>query len=179
MIILVDQDGPLADFEQGFLDIWRNKHPQEIFITIEQRTTFYMRDQYPRELRTHVDKIYSSSGFYENLPPVTGAVEALNQMLAQGIEVRICTSPLTRYEHCVLEKYRWVERHLGYDFTKRIIMTKDKTLVRGDFLIDDNPAINGIETPQWEHIIYDYAFNRNIVDKRRLTWQNWQQILLS
>jgi len=71
-------------------------------------------------------------GFYENLPPIEGAIAALQEMtqhpsigkvsismccssicLISREKVFLCTSPLTEYEHCVLEKYHWVEKHLG------------------------------------------------------------------
>jgi hypothetical protein len=44
-----------------------------------------------------------------------------------------------------------MEEHLGSEFTKRVILTRDKTLVRGDVLIDKKPTIGGISTPQWRH----------------------------
>ena len=51
MIILIDQDGPLADFEKGFLDAWRAQFPNEHFVPLHRRRTFYVRDDYPKELR--------------------------------------------------------------------------------------------------------------------------------
>jgi 5'-nucleotidase len=108
---------------------------------------------------------------------VVGAVNALNEILAEGISLFICTSPLTRYENCVLEKYRWVEEHLGQEFTDRIILTKDKTLVVGDVLIDDKPTIRGIGTPHWRHIVFDQTYNRQ-ADGARMNWENWREALL-
>jgi 5'-nucleotidase len=96
-----------------------------------------------------VDAVFLSRGFYRNLPPVPGAIKAVTDLLAEGFGVYICTSPLEQYQHCVLEKYEWVEEHLGSEFTTRVILTRDKTLVRGDVLIDDKPTIGGISTPQW------------------------------
>lgn len=40
-------------------------------------------------------------------------------------------------------QYRWVERHLGPQFVERIILTRDKTMVLGDLLIDDKDTIRG------------------------------------
>lgn len=177
MLILIDQDGPLADFEQGFLDIWQKSFPDEFFIPLSERKTFYMRQQYPPHLTKKVDSVYTAPNFFINLKPTVGAKEAINKLIATGHDVRICTSPLSRYEYCVLEKYQWVEKHFGRDFTKRIILTKDKTMVRGDILIDDKPKIDGIFKPEWEHIIFDYPYNQEITDKRRLNWQNWEEIL--
>ncbi len=177
MIILVDQDGPLASFEKGFLENWRAQFPEEPHIPLEQRTTFYPRDQYPEHLREKVESIYFAKGFYLGLPPTTGAVEAMHELVASGHEIMICTSPLGRYENCVLEKYQWVERHLGKDFINRIVLTRDKTLVRGDLLVDDKPEVTGILKPSWEHVVFDYPFNRHVTGKKRMNWSNWRTVL--
>jgi len=177
MLILIDQDGPLADFEQGFINKWQSLFPGEFFIPLEERTTFYIRQQYPKNLIEKVDSVYSAPDFFRNLPPTKGAIEAINKLLSLGHDVRICTSPLSHYENCVLEKFEWVEKHFGRQFTKRMILTKDKTMVRGDLLIDDKPEINGVFKPVWEHIIFDRPYNKNKSEKRRLTWNNLEEIL--
>lgn len=40
-------------------------------------------------------------------------------------------------------QYRWVEQNLGPQFVERIILTRDKTVVMGDLLIDDKDNIQG------------------------------------
>lgn len=40
-------------------------------------------------------------------------------------------------------QYAWVERHLGPEFLDKVILTRDKTIVSGDILIDDKPDILG------------------------------------
>ena len=82
-------------------------------------------------LRETVDEIYTSPGFFRELRPIAGALDA----------VRICTSPLNQYRNCVPEKHEWVERHLGAEFVGRMIVTKDKTLVHGDVLVDEAMVI--------------------------------------
>lgn len=177
MIILIDQDGPLADFEGGFIDRWQALFPKEPFIPFDQRKSFYIRDDYPSRLREKVASVYLVPGFCFNLKPVPGSIDAVKSILELGHDVRICTSPLSRYENCVLEKFQWVEKHLGYDFTKKIIFAKDKTLIRGHFLIDDRPNIEGVIDPEWEHILFDCPYNWDVINKRRLNWNNWQEVL--
>lgn len=176
MVILVDQDGVLAYFELGFLRNWRMQFPNEPFIPLEQRRTFYPRDQYPKELKEKVESIYFASGFFLNLPPVPGAIEAMKTMVAVGHDVRICTSPLGKFENCVLEKYLWIEKYLGKDFTKGIILSKDKTLIKGRFLIDDKPVIENAENAEWEHVVFEAPYNRE-VEKKRINWSNYREIL--
>ncbi|MBO1114284.1 5'-3'-deoxyribonucleotidase [Bordetella petrii] len=177
MLILLDQDGVLADFEHAFLDAWRARHPDIAPVPYESRRSFRILDDYPPDLRARAEAIYTAPGFIRDLPPVPGAVEAYRELLALGMDVRICTSPLLQFENCVAEKYLWVERHLGRAATERLVLTRDKTLVRGDLLIDDKPRIQGAVRPSWRHIVYDTPYNRQETDRPRLTWANWRNVL--
>lgn len=173
--LLVDMDGTIADYEQGFLERWRKLYPGEIWIPPEQRATFYLEEQYPARLSKQVRAISRMEGFYRNLPTIPGGIDAL-VALSEIYDVRICTSPHTDYEHCVLEKYQWIDEHLGREWVRKIILTKDKTFVSGKYLIDDKPVITGLQTPVWEQIIYDQPYNRHRTDLKRITWQNWREL---
>ncbi|XP_076399827.1 5'(3')-deoxyribonucleotidase, cytosolic type isoform X2 [Peromyscus maniculatus bairdii] len=145
--VLVDMDGVLADFESGLLQGFRRRFPGDPHVPLEQRRGFLASEQY-RALRPDLEEklasVYEAPGFFLNLEPVPGAVDALREMNAlQDTEVFICTSPLRKYDHCVGEKYRWVEQNLGPEFVERIILTRDKTVVMGDLLIDDKDTIQG------------------------------------
>ena len=177
--IIVDLDGVAADFESGFYQVWTRLYPGRFVIPPEQRTTFKLLDQYPEEHHPDMVALYTAAGFIRNLPPMPGAVEALRQIVEGGYTIRICTSPLTIYQNCVEEKYAWVEQYFGEDWVKRIIMTKDKTEVRADMLIDDRPQVEGDLPPVWEHIIFDQPYNQH-VNKRRLNhdWSNWQELFV-
>lgn len=177
MRILVDMDGVIADFDGEFLKRWKERYPDKPYVPFEERTTFYVRDSYPEELKPYVAEILLAPTFFRDMMPMDRAIEALFDMDKIGLEVFICTSPLSTYKNCVLEKYEWVENFLGAKWVNRIILTKDKTLVKGDYLIDDKPHITGVEVaPSWEHIVYDRPYNKN-VNKKRLTWKNWKEVL--
>lgn len=177
MIVLLDQDNVLADFEGAFREQWRARHPKVPPVEAAARRSFALKDEYPPEMLEQVRAIYRAPGFFRNLTPIAGALEGVAALVAAGCKVFICSAPLDYYDHCVLEKFQWVEQHLGREFTRRLILSKDKTLVHGDFLVDDNPAITGQHTPTWRHVVYDQSYNREVMAPR-MTWQNWREVLL-
>src|SRR3989344_1673012 len=145
-IILVDLDGPLADFEGEFLKRWWEQFPNEFFVPLEKRRAFFLKDEYPEHLREEVVRILTTTGFFADLSPVPGGIDAVKEMTDRGYKIIICTSDIYIKNINTIgldEKRGWVQKYLGYDFAKTMVLTRDKTLVRGDYLIDDKPEITG------------------------------------
>lgn len=170
-------DNTLAEFDACLLKRWRELYPEEFFVPLEKRTTFHPHKDYPEHLHEKMHKLCHSKGFIRNLSPVPGGIEAVKEMIATGNDVRFCTSHLFEYDHCVLEKYQWIDEHFGPGFVDRIILTRDKTLIHGDLLIDDKLEVSGLVEPVWEHILYDRPHNRQVKGRRRLTWDTWREVV--
>ena len=177
LTILIDQDGVLANYQESLLCAWRSEHPEKFWIPLSEVTLHDVEKEYPREYRNMLESITLREGFFRGLSPILGAKEALETLLAMGHDIRICSSPKRNYRFCVEEKFAWVDEHLGGAWTERIILTRDKTLVHGDILIDDKPEVTGICTPTWKHILYDQPYNRHLTKQPRLTWANWKETL--
>ena len=75
-------------------------------------------------------------GFFENLDPIPGAIDAVNQ-LRSWADVFILTAPPVKSPLCYTEKRLWIEKHFDLDFCEKLIITAHKELVMGDILIDD------------------------------------------
>jgi 5'-nucleotidase len=179
MIILIDMDDVLSDFDGEFYTRWNKLHPDKLIVPPEERKCFYIKDELPEEYTRMIRDINTAPGFISSLPEITGGVKAIKEIAENGNEVFICTSPLNAYKNCVLEKYEWIEKHLGFEWTLKLILTKDKTIVKGDILIDDKPEVIGVAEPTWEHILFDKPYNRHITNRRRLNWNNWKQKIKS
>lgn len=177
MLILIDQDNVIADFNGGVASEWSRIYPDLAPIDFENHTSQEITDNIDEIFHDKVRTIYRSAGFFRNLKPIPGAVEAIKHLTELGHEVFICTAPISVFENCVLEKYLWVEEHLGREWTKRLILTKDKTLIKGDILIDDKPEITGAAQPSWKQILYDQPYNRQITNLKRLNWDNYLEVL--
>lgn len=107
----------------------------------------------------------SVPGFFEGLVPIPGAIESVNA-LRQQFNVWVLTAPSTRNPHCYTEKRLWIESWFDYAFTKHLIISPDKGLLKGDFLVDDQPHGKGQERfggeliqfatprfPSWESVV--------------------------
>lgn len=88
--------------------------------------------------------------FFENLEPIDGAVEAYFK-LKEKYDVKILTRPSVFNPLSYMEKRLWIEKHLGFGECKKLIMSCDKTLLRGRYLIDDLEQKGAFE-PEWEQI---------------------------
>jgi 5'-nucleotidase len=176
MIILIDQDETLADFIGGFTKRWSEKYPKEPVVPTDSYLSSRILDHYPKESEEMVKSIYTAPGFIFGLDPIEGSIEAIREMDALGHDVRICTSPLSSYNNCVVEKYAWIENHFGREFTRKMLLTKDKTLIRGDIMIDDSIP-KGVMDPLWDFVVFDRPHNQKIVGKRLYRWKDWRNVI--
>lgn len=178
LVILIDLDGVMVDFIGGWQKIWNAEHPDRPIT--QEASAFPLEVAYSGlASEEEIVEIMHRKDFFTNLEPIPGAIEAFKQMNANGLNLFICSSP-TSNSSSYSEKADWVEMHLGREWVKRLILTKDKTIVHGDYLIDDNPVIKGVYKPSWEHILFDASYNRDedSGDQFRITWRTWPSLLL-
>lgn len=177
MRILIDQDDVMADFNGYFVEVYRQRHPDMFYVPADQVKEFKLTQNYPEDLRGLVEDICREPGFFANLPPMEGALEAILELSKTPNEIFICTAPYLANPTCTDDKLYWIGKHLGKGWKNRTIITSDKTVVQGDMLIDDKPEITGVQTPIWEQVLYTQPYNLHITDKRRVTWKDWKSVL--
>lgn len=185
-VLLVDMDGPLAHFHHGFVNAWCEEYPTlEPPIPLCRWRTMYATEVMGPARSDKVWKLIRKSGFFLDLEPNMPGLEALKEMLALGFEPFICTAPLSDCSHCASEKREWIVHHLGTEWEKRIIITHDKTIIRGLALIDDKPEISGVmdgthgpQYPEWSQVVYDMPYNQNVTGHRIANdWSNWKTVV--
>jgi len=88
--------------------------------------------------------------FFEKLQPIKGAIESI-KMLQEHFDVCILTRPSVHNPLCYTEKRVSIETHLGFEICVNLILCYDKTMVMGDYLVDDS-IHTGRFKPVWEHI---------------------------
>lgn len=164
--ILVDLDGVAADFERQRYELLLARGlpalpPAEVI-------DFYGGASYGKfgkKAVKDIRDILTEPGFFLNMEPMEGAVDALNELRARGFDVLICSKPLDEHPNCTQEKKGWVERVLGEWWRKRAIIIGEKARVRADFLIDDRPDLRdysigrGEPVPMWKHVLFRQPWN--------------------
>ena len=130
-IIYVDMDGVLVDLE-GYIE--KNYTPEYVNMV---------------GIGNIVDE--DMNIFYES-KPMEGALLAFKQLsINPNFEVYILSTAPWHNPEAWKAKRVWVEKYLGIDGYKRLILSHHKNLLRGDFLIDDRDN-NGAAEFGGEHI---------------------------
>lgn len=172
--ILIDLDAVLAHWGGGFdreLDTFGDA-AAGIPRSADQ-PSWNLEEGRTSEEKLIIRHIMRLPGFYSRLEIFPGAKAAVRALLDAGYDVRIVTAPYLSNPTCASDKLDWVQRKIGNAWGARTILTNDKTLVRGDILIDDKPVITGADEPSWRRIIYgDYAYNRAVEGPRLTTWRD-------
>ena len=114
-IVLIDMDGVLVDYDARSKELKQQGYDGKVF--------------------------YHPTGFLD-MQSIEGAVDAYHY-LADNFEVYICSTPSWSNPEVWAEKRRWVDKYLGKKAHKRLILTHNKGLIKGDYLIDDRKA-NGV-----------------------------------
>lgn len=93
---------------------------------------------FQKELKSNRHQKFPQSrwGFFLNLEPMPGAIEAVN-LLQQNYDVWILSRPSVQNISCYSEKAYWVKNHLGFEMQEKLILCTNKSLLKGDYLIDD------------------------------------------
>ncbi len=95
----------------------------------------------------------SASGFFEGLKPIKGAIETFRK-LEEHFDVWILTRPSVLNTRSYSGKAVWITVNLGVPVLEKTVMCCDKSLLKGDYLIDDQTE-HGQPEFEGEHIHFD------------------------
>ncbi len=125
-ILYIDMDGVLVDFQTG----------------IDQ-----LSEETIKEYEGRLDEV---PGIFGLMDPMKGALEAFEQ-LSNNFDTYILSTAPWENETAWSDKIVWVKKYLGEKARKRLILSHNKHLNKGDFLIDDRLK-NGVDKFEGEHI---------------------------
>ena len=125
-ILYVDMDNVLVDFPSAFPYVDKDL------------------------LEEHVDNKDDIPGIFSLMEPLDGAIDAFQKLSTKFDTYILSTAPWDN-PSAWSDKVVWVKKHLGEFAHKRLILSHNKDLNRGDYLIDDRLK-NGAAEFKGEHI---------------------------
>ena len=126
-ILYVDMDNVIVDFPSAFAKV-----PEEDKINF----------------KNDMDEI---PGIFAKMDPMPGAIDAYKKLSAKYDTYILSTAPWEN-SSAWSDKIEWVKKYLGEVAYKRLILSHNKNLNKGDYLIDDRPN-NGAKDfrGEWLH----------------------------
>jgi 5'-nucleotidase len=131
-IVYVDMDNVLVDFKSG----------------IEQ-----LSEVVQKEYEGKLDEV---PHIFSLMQPMPKAIESYKLLSANFDTYILSTAPWENHT-AWHDKVVWVKKYLGTEAYKRLILTHNKHLNIGDYLIDDRPTHNGADKFKGEFIHFASA----------------------
>ena len=121
-------------------------------------------ESYNAALETNPKIQYPQSqfDFYRKLKPINGGIQAVNYLDSlEAFDVYFLTAPSVFNPLCYTEKRLWIEDHFGLEMTNRLIISPNKGLCKGDYLIDDHVEGRGQENFEGKLIAFGSSEFKN------------------
>ena len=112
-IVYVDMDNVLVDFNSGIKKL---------------------------NLDPNTNDLDEVDGIFSYMTPLKGAIEGYNRLVELGHDVYILSTAPWENSSAWSDKLIWVKKYIGENAKKRLILSHNKNLNKGDFLIDDRLA---------------------------------------
>ena len=110
-------------------------------------------------------------GIFSEMDPMPGAIEGYNELVAMGHDVYILSTAPWKNPSAWSDKLLWVKEYLGEVAYKRLILSHNKNLNSGDYLIDDRVA-NG--AGEWGEKLLRFGLDKN---GQPFDYPNWDSII--
>ena len=129
----------------------------------------------PSDRRTAIDAYLRTDDFFRVLRVMPDAQRVLERLQSR-YDVFIASAAM-EVPTSFAAKYQWLAEHFPFIPSSRIVFCGDKSILRADFLIDDNPR--QLRVFRGEGIIYTSPANVNITGYRRVdSWLNVEKLFL-
>ena len=147
MRIICDMDEVIVDMMNPLLKRYNEMYSSDI--SIEDVTQWGLPDDMTNK--------YKEDNFFLTLPPISGAINGLSQLMEWGHDVIIATNH-SDDPQIAKDKILWMFHNFG-DLSANMMIGVRKDLLQGDVIIDDN-ADYLINSPCPIKICMDRPWNR-------------------
>lgn len=164
-IICVDMDEVIADVLNEQILLYNREFKERL--TVTELRGRWIWDFIPPDRLRALERHIQSDDFFEHLAVIPHSQRVL-EGLQRRYDVYIATAVM-EYPQAFVPKYEWLKRHFPFIPPSHIVFCGDKSIVRGDFLIDDNPR--ELRLFRGEAIMYSSPANALVREFPRVN--NW------
>lgn len=169
-IILCDVDDVLADFVGAWAK--RISAAHGISLCAADFVTWDLHGFLPHDIALAAYRDLGDPNFYDEVSVLPGALEGIERLRELGRVVFVTSSNTAHYRG----KAHWMETHGFLPDQPRhsdLIMAHDKSLIRGDLLIDD--GAHNITAFPGETLLFDHPHNRALAHPLRCS--GWPEVV--
>lgn len=131
--IAIDMDEVIAEFAEKQLRVFNETYNQRVEPSeLEGKK---LRDHRP-DMTEQIAAILREPGFFRDLKPIAHSQEVIRE-LAETHEIFITTAAM-EIPSSFAAKYEWLKEHFGFLNDMNFVFCGDKSIIRADYLIDDN-----------------------------------------
>ena len=169
-IFLVDCDGPLADL----CHLWYKRHNQTCRICTEpltpEKVVSWDTHKYVacgKHIYSYLETDMTIWRYARTIPGAKRILRRMSEYVRPVVVTTVTAGPQAR-----LYRVEWIRRHFPFINPLDIVITKEKTCVRGDIILDDAP--HNLVNHTAERLVLDYPWNRDFSDALRVF--NWDDV---
>lgn len=165
--LLIDMDDVLGDLLSAWMNLLNSRYNLNVDVT--EVIDWNMEIFYPTLTPEQIFSPLEEKELWEEVQPVPGSQKYLKMLHEEGFNIKICTaaSPL---EFALKTKY-FFNQHFSFIDPSDVICVKDKSLIRGDILLDDN--YRNLSGGEYEGVLFDKPYNRKYDFKRVESWSQF------
>jgi 5'(3')-deoxyribonucleotidase len=172
--IAIDMDEVMADAVSEHLSRYNQDHGEAL--TKDDLKGKWLWDVVSVDRHAALESYLRSDDFFDVLHVMADAQRVI-QELQERYEVFIATAAM-EVPSSFTSKYRWLQKNFPFVPASHIVFCGDKSIIRADFLIDDNPR--QLKRFEGEGIIYTSPHNVHVKGFRRVdNWQDVEKMFLS
>jgi 5'(3')-deoxyribonucleotidase len=166
--ICVDMDEVMADTLGEHLRRYNQAFDEEV--TTDDLAGKGLWEVTPLDRQQQLRAFLDAEDFFEDLPLMPGAQEILKQ-LSSRFEIFIATQAMA-VPNSLGPKYRWLQRHFPFIPPTHYVFCGDKSILRGEYLIDDQPR--NLRLFEGRGLLYTAPHNLTATGFARVN--NWQEV---
>jgi 5'(3')-deoxyribonucleotidase len=124
------------------------------------------------EAKAMKEEIFNDENYWASIPLFLNAADVLEKINKEH-ELFLASDAITVYNDvCMTGKKKWLKRFLPFINTAQLIFIKNKSMLVGDYLIED--VVEQVMNFKGTKVLFDYHYNRNYKPDFRVF--NWKQI---